>query len=101
MHFIVIARDFKDEKALERRMAARTEHLKNADKLRVEGKLVYAAALLNEEGKMAGSVMAVNFDSEAELNETWIKNEPYVLGKVWETVEINKAAQAPVTRDRK
>jgi hypothetical protein len=95
MHFIIIGRDYKYEKALERRMSVREAHLKNAAKMREEGRLVYAAALLNEEGKMAGSVMAVDFASEKELNDLWLNNEVYISGKVWEAVEINKAAAAP------
>ncbi len=40
MEFVVIAYDYKDEKALERRMAVREAHLKGAAKMFAEGKLL-------------------------------------------------------------
>lgn len=100
MHFIVIGRDFRDEKALERRMSVREKHLENADKMVKEGKLIYAGALLNEKGQMAGSVMAVDFESKDALQKEWLDNEVYILGKVWETVEINDAAVAPFVKEK-
>ncbi len=48
-----------------------------------------------ENGKMAGSVMVMNFDSEAELND-WKANEPYLTGNVWGSVEITEGAVAPL-----
>ena len=45
MEFAVIANDYKDENALERRMAVREEHLKFADEMHKQGKWLYASAL--------------------------------------------------------
>jgi uncharacterized protein YciI len=94
MQFVVIAHDYKEEKALERRMAVREEHLKNAGKMFEEGKLIFASALLDDNGKMNGSVMFVNFSSEEELRREWLEKEVYVTGDVWEKVEIRKAKVA-------
>ncbi|PIE61067.1 MAG: hypothetical protein CSA29_05285 [Desulfobacterales bacterium] len=95
MQFIVIGRDGTDEKALERRMAARQGHLDTAKKMHESGNWLYAAAILNDDGKMAGSIIVCEFDSEAALHKEWLDNEAYVKGNVWETIEIKAAAVAP------
>ena len=94
MQFVVTGMDGKDEKALDRRMAAREDHLAMAKTMADSGKWLYAAALLNDAGQMAGSVIICEFESEQALKSEWLDKEPYVLGKVWETVEIT-AAQVP------
>ena len=91
MQFIIIAHDFKDDKALERRNSVREEHLKNASKMHDEGKLIFASALLDENGNMNGSVMAVDFPSEEEMRKEWLENEIYVTGKVWDKVMVRDA----------
>jgi len=95
MQFIVIGRDGTDENALERRMAAREAHLKTAGEMYESGNWLYAAAILNDEGKMAGSMIVCDFESREALEKEWLDNEAYVKGNVWETVEINEAAVAP------
>ena len=95
MQFIVIGRDGTDENALERRMAAREAHLETARKMHESGNWLYAAAILNDEGKMAGSMVVCDFESREALEREWVDNEAYVKGNVWETVEITKAAVAP------
>ncbi len=85
--YLVTGTDFTDEKALERRMAVREKHLEGAKALKANNNLVLAGAFLNEEGKMAGSSIVVQFETEDEL-KTWLDNEPYVLEKVWEKVDV-------------
>ena len=95
MQFIVIGRDGTDENALERRMAAREAHLETARKMYESGNWLYAAAILNDGGKMAGSMIVCDFESREALEREWLDNEAYVKGNVWETVEIKEAAVAP------
>ena len=95
MQFIVIAYDGTDEGALERRLAVRDAHLKSAKELFDNGKWLYAVGILNENGKMIGSMIVCDFPSRDELEEQWLKNEPYMIGKVWEKVEVNRAHVAP------
>lgn len=95
MQFIVIGRDGTDENALERRMAAREAHLETARKMHESGNWLYAAAILDDEGKMAGSMIVCDFESREALERQWLDNEAYVKGNVWETVEIKQAAVAP------
>lgn len=95
MQFIVIGRDGTDENALERRMAAREAHLEIAKKMYESGNWLYAAAILNDDGKMAGSMIVCDFESREALEKQWLDNEAYVKGNVWETVEVKQAAVAP------
>ncbi len=95
MQFIVIGRDGTDENALDRRMAAREAHLETAKNMHESGRWLYAAAILNDEGKMAGSMIVCDFESEEALREQWLDNEAYVKGNVWESIEIKRAAVAP------
>lgn len=95
MQFIVIAYDGTDEKAFERRLAVREDHLKSAKELYDTGKWIYAAALLNDDGKMTGSMIVCDYQSQEELQEQWLNNEPYVKGNVWKRIEITRAQVAP------
>lgn len=45
--------------------------------------------ILDEEEKMIGSMMVVEYPSREELNQ-WLKEEPYVTGKVWEKIEVRQ-----------
>ncbi len=95
MQFIVIGYDGTDDDALNRRLAAREAHLKQAEILYSQGRWLYAAAILNDEGKMAGSMIVCDFPSKEALEKDWLNSEPYVLGNVWKTIEIKKAQVAP------
>ena len=79
MQFIITAHD--GENMLERRMADRPRHLEGMAKL---GKhIVCAEGLLNGEGKPKGSVLVLDFEDRAALEE-YLRNEPYVTENVWE-----------------
>ena len=95
MQFMVTGYDGKDSGALDRRMAARETHLAKGKEMVDSGRWLYAAAILNEEGKMAGSLIICEFDSREALEKEWLEKEPYVLGKVWEKIEITRAQVAP------
>ncbi len=87
MQFIIIARDAKDDGALSRRMAAREAHMEGVKAGIEAGQNLIAAAMLKEGGDMAGSVMIVEYPDRVALDE-WLKNEPYVIGEVWQDIEI-------------
>ena len=84
MQFIITAHD--GENMLERRMAVRPRHLDNMG--RISGKVICAGGLLDDAGKMKGSVMIMEFDSREDL-ERYLKSEPYIVEHVWEKVEVN------------
>ncbi|MBU6475336.1 MAG: hypothetical protein KGQ70_05175 [Alphaproteobacteria bacterium] len=87
MQFIVTGHDGTDEGALSRRMAAREAHMARCKAAREAGTLLYAVAMLNDAGNMCGSVLVCDFADRAAL-DAWLGEEPYVTGKVWETVDI-------------
>jgi uncharacterized protein YciI len=87
MHYLIIAHDGSDDKALERRLAARERHLGSITKLKEEGKALYGAALIDDNGIMKGSMLIMDFESQSEL-EHYLATEPYITGKVWQTVDV-------------
>jgi uncharacterized protein YciI len=93
MQFIVTAYDYKED-GLRNRLAVRGEHIKLGDKLKSEGKCLYGVALLDNKEQMEGSVYIMDFSNREELDE-WLKNEPYVLGKVWEKIEVKPCKVGP------
>lgn len=95
MQFLVIGYDGKDEGALERRLAVREAHLKLVDEMVEKGHDLYATAILDEDEKMIGSMMVVDFPSRADLDQ-WLKIEPYVTGDVWREIEV-KLCKVPPT----
>ena len=89
MQFLIIGMDGTDNEAPSRREAVREDHIALGDKLLGSGNMWYGAALLKNDGKMKGSMLMMDFPSEKELQD-WLDVEPYVTGKVWQTVEIHK-----------
>jgi uncharacterized protein YciI len=96
--FIIIAHDATDEGAYERRLKARDAHVQGINKLRASGNIAIGVAMLDDNEKMCGSVMVVNFPSRSDL-DTWMKIEPYVTGNVWGEVKIHKGALGPSFAD--
>jgi uncharacterized protein YciI len=100
MQFIVSGYDGKDECAMDRRMSVREAHLAMGAKMIEKGRFLYAVAMLNEGEKMIGSLIVCEFDSRQAMEKEWLDKEPYVLGKVWERIEITRA-QVPPFWDKK
>ena len=83
MQFIITAHD--GENMLEKRMAVRPRHLEGMAKLGEH--IVLAGGLLDDKGKMKGSVLILDFKDRAALDD-YLKNEPYMVEHVWEKIEI-------------
>ena len=94
MQFAVIGLDGTDESALSRRMAVREAHLAGARRMQDQKRLLYSCALLDDSGKMIGSIMIVDFPSREDLDD-WLRVEPYIVGKVWEKVETRPCKVGP------
>jgi uncharacterized protein YciI len=92
--YLVTGYDYTDEGALQRRMNTRPHHLDGIRELMAKGNYIVGGAMLNDEGKMMGSTMILQFENEEEL-EAWKLGEPYITQKIWETVDIKpfKVAQ--------
>ena len=80
--FVIKAYD--GEGMLDKRMEVRPRHLEGMAKL---GKhVVCAGGLLDDAGKMKGSLMVMEFETREELDD-YIAHEPYVVEHVWQTIE--------------
>ncbi len=82
MQYIITGYDGRD--MLEKRMEVRPRHLENMGK--VKGRVLCAGGLLDDEGRMKGSAIIIDFDSKEALEE-YLENEPYIVEHVWEKVK--------------
>ncbi len=95
MQYIVTGYDGTDDEAMDRRLAVREDHLEGVERRFNAGEHLLGAALLDDDGKMIGSMMVVEYPSLDELNK-WLDEEPYILGKVWLKVDIKPCKIAPL-----
>ncbi len=95
MQFVVTAMDYTDEDALNRRMENREAHLDGAMQLIAEGRFLSGGAILDEQEKMIGSTLHLEFPDRESL-EAHLQKDPYISGKVWETIEIREARLVPL-----
>lgn len=89
MQYVVIGKDGDDEAALDRRMAVRADHIALGDEMVASGNMLFGVATLDASGRMNGSILVVDFDSRDALDD-WLAVEPYVVGKVWQSVEVTE-----------
>ena len=66
-------------------MEVRPRHLAGMEKL--GDHIICAGGLLDEEGKMKGSVLILDFPSRVDL-DAYLAAEPYIVEQVWEKVEV-------------
>jgi uncharacterized protein YciI len=83
MQFLIKAYD--GEGMLEKRMEVRPRHLEGMKALGKQ--IICAGGLLEDEGKMKGSALVMEFPDRAALEE-YLKNEPYVVEGVWQKIEV-------------
>lgn len=95
MQFLVTGYDDNDERAMERRLSVRDAHMKLVESMKNEGKHLYAAALLDDNERMIGSVLIVDFPTRKAL-DGWLDVEPYVVGNVWKTIEVKPCRVPPM-----
>lgn len=95
MHYVVTATDFTDPEALDRRLAHRDAHLASLKIMTAEGSFLSGGAILDAHGTMVGSSAHVAFDSRDALDQ-WLRNDPYVVGKVWDQIDIRELKLFPV-----
>lgn len=87
MNFLVIARDHTDDEALVRRLVVRERHLAAARHTIESGNMLIGGAILDEEGRMVGSMTVVSFPDRDAFDE-WLRNVPYMKNNIWEKVEV-------------
>ena len=85
--FLILAEDYKDDDALNRRLSVREADLKRVRAEKAEGRFIIGGAKLNEHENMYGSMLIVQLEN-AEAVDEWLKNDPYVTGKVWQHIQV-------------
>ena len=85
MQFIIKAYD--GEGMLDKRMEIRPRHLEGIE--RIKEHVICAGGLLDDEGKMKGSVLIMEYESREQLDE-YLANEPYVQENVWQKIEVER-----------
>jgi len=85
MQFVIRAYD--GEGMLDKRMEVRPRHLKGMEVMREH--VICAGGLLDDEGKMKGSMLVMEFENRNELDE-YLAQEPYVVEHVWEKIEVER-----------
>lgn len=83
MQFIVKAYDGAN--MLDRRMSVRPRHLEGMRRL--TNHIICAGGLLDEDGKMKGSVLIMDYPDRSSL-DAYLAEEPYVVEGVWEKIEV-------------
>lgn len=87
MQFLLIAYDGTDPGAPQRRMGVREDHLKKISGLKKDGEFLYGGAILDEDGKMIGSMIVYDFPDRKSLDKK-LKDEPYITEGVWKKIDI-------------
>ena len=85
MQFIIKAYD--GEGMLDKRMEIRPRHLEGIE--RIKEHVICAGGLLDDEGKMKGSVLIMEYENREQLDE-YLANEPYVQENVWQKIEVER-----------
>jgi uncharacterized protein YciI len=71
------------------------EHLRKISDLKKAGEFLFGGAILDDSGKMIGSMIVYDFPDRKSLEEK-LKDEPYFTEKVWEKTEIQPFRLAKV-----
>ena len=95
MQFAVTALDYTDPDAIARRMEHREAHLACVRKLIDEGRFLSGGAILDDDGKMIGSTLHLEFPDRESLDQH-LECDPYIAGRVWEHIEIRHVKLVPL-----
>ena len=87
MLFAIHALDKED--SLELRMNTRESHLEYLS----NSPLVYAGPLLDEDGKMCGSLIVLDMEDISKVKQ-FASNDPYSLAGLFKSVEIHRFKKA-------
>lgn len=85
MQFIIKAYDGPN--MLDKRMEVRPRHLEGMKKLGKQ--IICSGGLLDDEGRMKGSALIMEFESHAAL-DAYLEAEPYVVEGVWKKIEVER-----------
>lgn len=99
MQFLLVAYDGTDKGAYERRMKSRPEHLEKIAAIKKAGNFLCGGAILDDEGKMIGSMILYEAEDRQSLDRL-LEKEPYICNKVWEKIEIRPFRMAKIEEQK-
>jgi len=85
MQFVITAYD--GEGMLDKRMEVRQRHLEGMERLKEH--LIAAGGILDDDGKLKGSVLIMEFQNREKLDE-YLSGEIYVKEQVWEKITVER-----------
>jgi uncharacterized protein YciI len=88
MNFVIVAHDAQDDGALDRRLARRSEHMAGIKAGKADGSIVDGGAILDDAGRMVGSVVFCDFPNRAALDE-YLTREVYAREGVWTQIIVH------------
>lgn len=93
MHYVIHAYDHPDN--LNHRMAVRPAHLDYVRGLKAKGRFLLGGALLDPEGRMIGSMLLLDLESNEQLQE-YLRTDPYIVEGVWDKIDVKPFRPADV-----
>jgi uncharacterized protein YciI len=97
MQYLLLGYDGTDPEALDRRMKVRPEHLEKIEVLKSKGAFLAGGAILDDTGKMIGSMIVYEVSDRIALDEI-LQDEPYFTTGVWQKVEIKPFRMAIIKK---
>ena len=82
-HYLITAYDYPN--SLAHQLSVRPAHLANMEK--VDGCIIMAGGILNDQGQAIGSALVMKFESQEKL-QAYLDSEPYLKEGVWEKVKV-------------
>ena len=83
--YVITAYD--GEGRLDKRMEVRPRHFAGMEKMKEH--ILCAGGLLDEDGRMIGSVLVMEFESREQVDQ-YLATEPYVVEHVWERINVER-----------
>ena len=82
-----VIKAYDGEGKLDKRMEVRPRHFEGMDKMKEH--ILCAGGMLDDDGKMIGSLLVMEFENREQLDE-YLAHEPYVVEHVWERIEVER-----------
>ena len=95
MQYVIHAHDHTDANALDRRMTVRPAHLDYVRKLKADGQFVLGGALLDPDGRMIGSMLLLDLETDEQLT-SYLNTDPYIVEGIWDKIDVKPFRQAEV-----
>ena len=95
MQYVIHAYDHTDADAPKRRMAIRPAHFDYVRQLKADGQFVLGGALLDPDGRMIGSMLILDLETDEQLTQ-YLNTDPYIVQGVWDKIDVKPFRRADV-----